>query len=84
MIKASEKRRRTSLERIYRLRLENLRKIIAMHDGNRARLARALDCTPPFITHLAGDRPIRTIGERLARDIETKLGLVSGWLDAAH
>ena len=84
MIKDSTRKRRTSLERIYRLRLENLRKLIAMHDDNKAKLARALDCTPSFLTHLTGDRPIRTIGEKLARDIEGKLGLVSGWLDAAH
>ena len=84
MIKDSTRKRRTSLERIYRLRLENLRKIIASMDGNKAKLARALDCTPAFLTHLAGDRPIRTIGEKLARDIETKLNLFSGWLDQMH
>ena len=72
------------MERIYRVRLENLRKIIAGMDGNKAKLARALDVTPAFLTHLAGDRPIRTIGERLARDIEAKLGLFSGWMDGIH
>ncbi len=78
------RRKRTALERIYRVRLENLRKLIAMHDGNKARLARALDYSPAFMTHLAGEQPLRTIGEKLARDIEVKLGLVSGWLDALH
>jgi len=84
MIRQSDRKRRTAMERIYRVRLENLRKIIESMDGNKAKLARALDVTPAFLTHLAGDHPIRTIGEKLARDIEAKLGLFSGWLDGIH
>ena len=84
MLKQTQRRKRTSLERVYRVRLENLRKIIQGMNGNQAKLARALDCTPAFITHLAGDHPIRTIGEKLARDIEAKLGLYSGYMDGIH
>lgn len=84
MIKTSVRKRRTSMERIYRLRLENMRKLIAAMDGNKARMARALGVDPSFVTHIAGDHPIRTIGEKLARDIEVKLGLMSSWLDQIH
>ena len=84
MIKQSNRVRRTSLERVYRVRLENVRKLVQSYNGNKARLARALDVTPAFITHIAGEAPIKAIGEKLARDIEAKLGLYSGYLDAIH
>ena len=86
----SQRRKRTILERVYRVRLENVRKIIqSMHRpgsdmGGSVRLARILGCTPPFITMIAGDRPIRTISETLAREIEVKLGLLPGYLDQIH
>ena len=82
-IKTSARKRRTSLERIYRVRLENIRKLIRAGGGGSA-FARSIDCTPAFITHISGEAPIKVIGEKLARDIETKLGLYSGWLDAIH
>lgn len=84
MVAITARRKRTMLERVYRVRVENVRKILVSMDGNKARLARALDCTPPFISHIAGDNPIRVIGEKLARDIEAKLGLYSGYLDGVH
>lgn len=84
MVKVSQRVKRTALERVYRIRLENVRKIIKGMNDNSAALARRLDVTPAFITHISGPSPIRTIGEKLARDIESKLGLVSGWLDAVH
>jgi hypothetical protein len=81
----SARRKRTALERVFRVRLENLRRIISANfNGNKAALARALDNDRSFIVQLAGDNPTRVIGEKLARDIEVKLGLVSGWLDMIH
>jgi hypothetical protein len=83
MIKVTQRKRRTSLERIFRVRLENMRKLIAA-EGGPTKMAKRLDCTPAFLTHIAGQTPIKVIGEKLARDTEVKLGLFSGWLDSLH
>jgi hypothetical protein len=84
MNKVSDRVRRTGLERVYRIRCENMRKIVQSMGNNKAQVARTLGLSAPFITHIAGDPPIRTIGERLARSIEQKLGLASGFMDMIH
>ena len=79
----SARRKTTTMERVYRVRLDNLRNIIKTM-GGKAALSRAMGCSPSFVTHIAGEAPIRTIGEKLARDVEVKLGLYSGFLDQVH
>ena len=80
MNRPTDRRKRTALERVYRIRLVNMRLLAKAYRTN-TDFAKVLDCTPAFITHITGESPIRAIGEKLARDVEVKLGLHAGWLD---
>lgn len=83
MLNLSKRVKRTSLEKIYRTRMANM-KLLAKGYKSQADMARVLDVSPVFISHLIGENPKRTIGEKLARDIEVQLGLHTGWLDIEH
>ena len=74
------KARQASLERVFRIRRENVRLLIK-HYESRNNLARVLGCTAAFLTHIAGENPIRSIGEAWARGTEVKLNLPHGWFD---
>lgn len=80
---ASNKARRTRLERVFRMRRENLR-AIAKHYGSLAALARALGVSAQYVNQLIGPNPIRSIGETTARDLEVTLRLQPGYLDMAR
>lgn len=62
-------------------RVERLREIRAKY-AQQDDLARALHWTAPYLCQLIGPHPTRPISEKTARKIETRLGLVSGALDA--
>ena len=68
------------MERVYRVRLMNLR-LLAKSYRTQGDMAAVLGFSPAFLTHIMGENPIRTIGEKLARDIEVRFGVHSGWLD---
>ena len=76
----AKKSKRSVLERVYRVRLANVRILRKGYTSN-AEFARALGVSHPFISHVIGENPIRQIGEELARGIEQKLGLAQGRLD---
>ena len=80
MTPPAAKKKRTALERVYRVRLANVRILRKGYTSN-AEFARALDVSQPFISHVIGENPIRAIGEELARKIEQKLGLPQGRID---
>lgn len=69
-----------AIERVFKIRIRNLQALVTWY-GNQSRLATAMGVTPSFIGQLCGPNPKRTIGEKLARDIEVRCGLVQGWLD---
>lgn len=54
------------------------------HQGNRAAFCRATGKNPNLINLVLTSNPDyrRNIGEKLARDIEKRAGLASGWLDS--
>jgi hypothetical protein len=83
MLNLSTRKKRTALERAYRVRVTNARLLLKSY-RSKADFARALGVSAAFVGHICGDNPIRAIGERLARDIEQKLGLTPGWLDQIH
>ncbi len=83
MLNLSKRVKRTSLERVYRVRLDNMR-LLCRQYGSAAEVARTLGVTPAHLTHITGETVRRTIGEKQARDIEVKLGLHEGWLDMPH
>lgn len=75
--------KRHGLERVFRVRLANLRGQVALY-GTQAALARALGVSEAHLTRVIGENPVKTIGEKMARDYETKLRLPSGTLDIAR
>lgn len=68
------------LDGIQKVRKDNLRKFLKEYK-NRTALANRLGFTKGFITNLIGINPRATIGEKLARKIEIRLGLPAGRLD---
>jgi len=84
------KDRCAALERVQRIRRDNVRLLIShYHSGGprqdgRSRLAALLGVTAAYITHIAGPNPVRSIGEHFAREVETTLNLPSMWLDMLH
>ena len=65
------------------IRRENA-KVLASRFTSQAKFADFLDKTPAQINHIIGKNPIRKIGDGLAREIEQRCGMPSGWLDADH
>jgi hypothetical protein len=63
----------------------NTRQIIAdSFDGKSSALAKRLGVPQIVISRTLGERPIRHIGDQLARDIEKAVKLPRGWLDNPH
>lgn len=62
------------------MRRDNTR-ALADKFSSRAKFADFLDKTPAQINHIIGKNPFRKIGDSLAREIEEKCGMPSGWLD---
>ena len=83
MSKPGKKTKRSALERVFRLRVDNMR-LLAKSYSTRNDFARALDVLPSYLSHIIGETPIKAIGENFARDAEVKLGLHRGWLDMPH
>lgn len=68
------------LTRTQENRLWNLRQLIKAAGGTNA-AAEKLARSPSFLTGIAGPKPQRTIGDRIATHIETVFGLPPGSLD---
>lgn len=67
---------------VQQIRRENLgRLLVERFDGNLAALSRACEKTAPLFSDVLANPPRKGFGERLARSIEEKLSLPSGWLD---
>lgn len=64
----------------HQTRLWNFRNLVAAANGTNA-AAEILGVRPSYITQIAGPKPMRTIGDRMASKIETKFGLAPGALD---
>lgn len=62
-------------------RRENLRKLIDELDGVTVLSKKLGYKNASFLVQMAGPNPIQEISEKTARRIESKLGLVVGWLD---
>ena len=69
---------------VYAVRRANL-KTLAQQWGGPASLARKLGhSNPSYLAQLIGPNPTREVSEKVARDIESKLGLPIGWMDVEH
>lgn len=63
---------------IKEVRRVNLQRLIADYESQQA-LADAVDLTPAVFSQIINKR--RNMGEKMARKVEARLGLVNGWLD---
>lgn len=65
------------------IRRENLR-AIANEKGGITALANLIGKSQGQLSHLIGKAPSKPIGEKIAREIEQKIGLERLWLDRPH
>ncbi len=72
----------TTLRSVHETRRINLRRLIEQQGGPTAVALRLGYSNGSFLAHLAGPHPTRQISEKVARGIERKLALRTGWLDA--
>jgi hypothetical protein len=69
---------------VYAIRRDNLR-LLAKQWGGPASLARKLGhANQSYLTQLIGPHPSREVSEKVAREIEAKLGLAVAWMDVEH
>lgn len=80
-----------SIERTRLARVNNLRALAASMDPDRpgkplgwTGLAKRCGVSPNYLMQLAGPNPTRSCGEKAARSIERRCGLMAGWLDISR
>ncbi|WP_374312463.1 helix-turn-helix transcriptional regulator [Dongia sp.] len=66
------------------VRRDNLRKLIDAMGGATALALKLKYANGTYLSQLAGPNPTRTIGEKVARNIEETLKLPSGWMDTQN
>jgi SOS-response transcriptional repressor LexA len=72
---------------VYDVRRENLRALIAeKFSARQVEFAEHMEYEPSFVSRLLSERKgsKQNIGNKLARDIETRVGLETNWLDVPH
>lgn len=72
------------MQSVYDKRRENLRRLITQWGGPTSLAKKLGHSNGSYIAQLAGPRPSREVSEKVAREIEQKLGLPVAWLDQAH
>lgn len=75
--------RYAALEAVFLNRINNTRQLIEQAGGTNA-FARRVGVSPPYVSAIAGPRPVKQINERSARRFEAAFGLENGWLDQAR
>lgn len=65
-------------------RLQNFRKILGDRSLRLTDIAEKLGKAPAQVSAFGGKNPTKGIGDRIAREIETALGLHTGYLDIPH
>lgn len=68
---------------VYEIRWQNFR-ALAGHPGGITEAADRLGKLQGQVSHFGGERPIKNIGPKIARQIEKAYGKPHGWLDAVH
>jgi len=71
------------LQELRRIRIANVQ-AAARSAGGVAALAHLCGVSSAFLYQIAGEHPVRNIGEKLARKLEQDLGVPAGWLDSRH
>jgi epoxyqueuosine reductase QueG len=66
---------------VFAARRSNIRVLVKQNETVAKLGARLGYSNGTFISQLTGEPPRRQVSEKVARNIETKLGLAQGWLD---
>jgi len=72
------------MKSVYHIRRENLRKLMNEWGGPTSLSKKLGHSNGSYLAQLVGPHPSREVSEKVAREIETKLGLPSNWLDQDH
>lgn len=69
---------------VFAIRRKNLRALIRQHEGA-TNLAKLLGySSPSYLSQMVGPAKTRPVTEKVARQIENRLRMPSGWLDKVH
>jgi len=66
------------------IRRDNLRKLMEQWGGPTSLATKLGHSNGSYLAQLAGPRPSREVSEKVAREIERKLSLPSGWMDRSQ
>lgn len=69
---------------VYEQRRENLRALMHTWGGPTSLAKKLGHSNGSYLAQLAGPNPSREVSEKVAREMEAKLGLPLGWLDQEH
>jgi hypothetical protein len=69
---------------VYDQRRENLRILLNQWGGPTSLAKKLGHSNGSYVAQLVGPNPTREVSEKVARDMEAKLGLPIGWLDQEH
>lgn len=69
---------------VYQVRRENLRELSRQWGGPTSLSRKLGHANGSYLAQLIGPHPSREVSEKVAREVEAKLGLPVGWLDAEH
>lgn len=69
---------------VYDQRRDNLRELMRTWGGPTSLSKKLGHSNGSYIAQLAGPHPSREVSEKVAREMEAKLGLPTGWLDGRH
>lgn len=72
------------MKTVYDVRRENLRALMKTWGGPTSLAKKLGHANGSYLAQIAGPHPRREISEKVAREIETKLGLALGYLDQTH
>lgn len=72
------------MKSIYDVRRENLRALMKTWGGPTSMAKKLGHANGSYLAQIAGPHPRRDISEKVAREIESNLGLALGYLDQTH
>jgi len=72
------------MKSVYDMRRDNLRSLMTQWGGPTSLAKKLGHSNGSYVAQLVGPNPSREISEKVARDMESRLGLPIGWLDQEH
>lgn len=72
------------MKSVYDQRRENFRSLMGQWGGPTSLSRKLGHANGSYVAQIAGPNPTREISEKVAREVEGKLGLPIGWMDQEH